>query len=345
MCRDGHQSRTCRAIGALLLWVTMVIFATACAREPDATARNTEPSPDQVASHFCELFHAEDLNGLIAAFASEDYTLDALRRFRSRVAAELGAPECVLNERVVVGMSDRPIYYFERCERFTRIEQPIRTTMVFDSDGRIQQFSIQAMPPEAKTAFADYRTKTALRLPFDGAWYVADGGRSINLNAHASASDQRFAYDFCIQQDRSNYRNRGERNEDYYCFDEPILAPGAGVVTHVVDTEEDGPPATVGHGAGNMVVIDHENGEFSFLCHLRQGSIVVSEGEQVESGQHVGRCGNSGHSTGPHLHYHLQDSPMLHDGHGLPAQFISYSADGEPVEHGEPMWDQRVVNR
>ena len=86
---------------------------------------------------------------------------------------------------------------------------------------------------------------------------------------------------------------------------------------------------------GNHVVIDH-GGEFSFLAHLRQGSVSVKAGDRVSAGQPLGRCGNSGNTTMPHLHYHLQTTAVFAQGAGLPAQFNDYRADGQRVARGEP---------
>ncbi|QGU07884.1 putative peptidase [Corynebacterium occultum] len=47
---------------------------------------------------------------------------------------------------------------------------------------------------------------------------------------------------------------------------------------------------------------------FLALCHLRQGSIQVSPGQWVKTGQKVAECGNSGNSTEPHLHLQLMDA-------------------------------------
>ena len=93
---------------------------------------------------------------------------------------------------------------------------------------------------------------------------------------------------------------------------------------------------------GNYVVIDHGNGEYSFLCHLMKGSVSVAEGQPVKAGAQIARCGNSGHATAPGLHYHLQNTPRLFDGDGLPAQFQSYVADSQAIDRGEPLWDQFV---
>ena len=93
---------------------------------------------------------------------------------------------------------------------------------------------------------------------------------------------------------------------------------------------------------GNQVVIDHGHAEFSFLAHLQQGSVAVQPGQSVAPGDTLGLCGNSGNSSEPHLHYHLQDSGEFGAGEGKPAQFRNYTADGEWVEVGEPVQGQRI---
>ena len=51
---------------------------------------------------------------------------------------------------------------------------------------------------------------------------------------------------------------------------------------------------------------------------------------------------NSGRSSEPHLHYHLQNSAQFGAGAGLPAQFLDYTADGERVARGEPIRGQTI---
>jgi murein DD-endopeptidase MepM/ murein hydrolase activator NlpD len=135
----------------------------------------------------------------------------------------------------------------------------------------------------------------------------------------------------------------GTRNAQYYCFGQPILAPGAGKAVVVVDGLEDNVPGKMDreHPAGNHVVLDHGNGEFSFLAHFTKG-IQVGEGADVASGAVLGKCGNSGNSSEPHLHYHLQSTPVFREGEGLPAQFLEYVADGKEVARGEPTRGQTI---
>ncbi|MCJ0868362.1 transglycosylase family protein [Streptomyces sp. AP-93] len=67
---------------------------------------------------------------------------------------------------------------------------------------------------------------------------------------------------------------------------------------------------------GNAVVIKHDDGRYTLSAHL--SSATASEGERVWAGEQVGRSGNTGNSTGPHLHFEVRSSN-------------SYGADVNPV--------------
>ena len=65
----------------------------------------------------------------------------------------------------------------------------------------------------------------------------------------------------------------------------------------------------------------------------------------VESGQQIGLVGNSGNTSGPHIHIHLQDQPTFNPATatGLPLEFTDYLADGMSVERGQPVADQFIA--
>ena len=94
--------------------------------------------------------------------------------------------------------------------------------------------------------------------------------------------------------------------------------------------------------AGNHVVIDHGNGEYSLLAHFRRGTVTVHAGDRVKAGELLGHCGNSGNSSEPHLHIHLQNASKFGSGEGLPMQFRDYCANGKPVATGEPRKGQTI---
>ncbi|HKK28651.1 MAG TPA: M23 family metallopeptidase [Gemmatimonadota bacterium] len=173
---------------------------------------------------------------------------------------------------------------------------------------------------------------------------MAWGGRRPEQNYHVRARGQRFAYDFIVLKDGRSHEGDGTSNGDYYCFGEPVLAPAAGRVTEAVDSVHENTPGEMNREAifGNHVVIAHGGGEYSVLAHLRHGSVAVEAGDSVERGRRIGECGNTGHSSEPHVHYQLQDGPELGRAAGLPAPFTDYRADGEHVGLVEPTRGQFV---
>lgn len=116
-----------------------------------------------------------------------------------------------------------------------------------------------------------------------------------------------------------------KKNASWYCWNAPVYAVADGVVvserTDLPENVPLEPPVvqisehTIG---GNYVVIDLGFGRYAFYAHMRPHSATVKVGDRVKAGQVIGRLGNTGNSTAPHLHFHITDAP----------EFIF--ADGEP---------------
>ena len=261
--------------------------------------------------------------------------LEGFRTFVSRVS-QLG-PERELIDEAVYHENGQTLYY--RISRFDPLPS-VTILWAWDSTGAVSGLLITPTPQAAPTEYADYTTRTPLRLPFAGRAYVRWGGRTPHQNYHVIAPDQRFAYDFLLLRNGADHTGSGTRNEDYACFGTPVLAPAPGTVVTAVDTVPDNrQPGTMNPAAppGNYVVIDHGDGEFSLLAHLKHGSVAVDSGQKVAAGERVGLCGNSGNSSAPHLHYHLQTGPAFGDGVGLPARFRHYLRNGKAMTEGEPV--------
>jgi murein DD-endopeptidase MepM/ murein hydrolase activator NlpD len=77
------------------------------------------------------------------------------------------------------------------------------------------------------------------------------------------------------------------------------------------------------------VILDLGDGRYALYAHLKPGSIMVEAGEQVRQGQVVGELGNSGSSTGPHLHFHVMDAPSGLVADGLPYVFSDFDLTGQ----------------
>jgi len=96
-----------------------------------------------------------------------------------------------------------------------------------------------------------------------------------------------------------NNRQRGE----LHGFPVPILAAADGVVTEIRNTVI---CQGCQFGYGNFVRVDHGNGFTAVYAHLRYPSVSVDPGDQVRQGQVLGFMGNTGHSTGIHLHFEIR---------------------------------------
>lgn len=166
--------------------------------------------------------------------------------------------------------------------------------------------------------------ETELSLPFKGRWLVAWGGDTREQNMHYDVPNQKFAFDFLGVDGQGNTR-KGEAlvNEDYYAFGREILAPADGVVTDVIEGVRDNRPGSMNpySALGNAVFIEHRKNEISVIAHLKLGSVKVKVGDKVERRQLIGLCGNSGNSSEPHLHFHLQNTPIIQDGTGIKCYF------------------------
>lgn len=182
-------------------------------------------------------------------------------------------------------------------------------------------------------------SRVAFRLPLDGPLTVAWGGPTLSVNYHAVMPDQRWSFDLLVTSHGSTHRGDGSRLDDYYAFGRPVLAPAAGVVWRVHDGEPDGPIGQwrVRGAAGNHIVLEVAPGEFLFIAHMQPGSITVAPGDRVAAGQVIGRVGNSGNSSEPHVHLHLQTTPTPYLGEGIPFFFHGFRVHGVEMTRGMPL--------
>lgn len=152
---------------------------------------------------------------------------------------------------------------------------------------------------------------TPLQAPFFGAWNVYQGFN----DRHTHQSTWRHALDFYILKKDRSFNDNGQELEDYYCFGLPIVAPASGKVVRIVEHLPDNAPGRVDtyNNWGNLVLMQLDCGRYLLLAHLKQHSIKVREGDLLRPGKLIARCGNSGRSTQPHLHVHVQIGPRLGD--------------------------------
>lgn len=171
-----------------------------------------------------------------------------------------------------------------------------------------------------------------------------------SLNVPSASNDQRYAYDI-VARNQSGDSGRdvdgncdpidNAQNADRYVWGQQVIAIAAGNIVSFDDTHPNNPsPGVKTPGVprgGNTLTIDHGNGEFSRYSHLQAGSLpadianfpcTMNELCTVEQGDVLGLAGNSGNSSGPHLHFVLMDGSNANTDEGRPISFNNVMFDG-----------------
>jgi hypothetical protein len=147
-----------------------------------------------------------------------------------------------------------------------------------------------------------------------------------NQRHHASPS-QKYALDI-VRLNGVGSRAAGvypSRLDRYAIFGSGVCSPCAGVVAEVVGDLPDLEPGHMDRCnlAGNYVMIKHDDADISvILAHLMRNSLTVQPGDRVRAGQLLGKVGNSGNTSEPHLHIHAKrGGTSVIDGVGVPIRF------------------------
>ena len=116
----------------------------------------------------------------------------------------------------------------------------------------------------------------------------------------------------------------------------PIIAARAGTIIKVDHTNEYTGQEPILLNKANTIIILHDDGTMALYAHLAPGQPLVNVGQHVSEGQQIAVSGNTGYSTGPHLHFAVLKNTI--DGNGAP-HLISLSFRfyvGQPPEAFEP---------
>jgi murein DD-endopeptidase len=236
-----------------------------------------------------------------------------------------------------------------------------RATFSIDAGGQVRtgqvDLSTPVLPPNEVFV---------LGPPLKGGPWLAGHGLSNTAGHRRTAMPldgrpdiaQRFAVDYVmVGKDNRLFEDDFLVNANHYAYDHEVLAVADGVVTHVLDDIPENVPGedsraiqiTIDNATGNAVILDIGGGRYAVYAHLIPGSLRVGVGDRVRRGDVIARLGNSGNSTGPHLHFHLVDRNAVLAAEGLPYVHLSFTWLGDchmddaqdemgelPCEMGEP---------
>jgi murein DD-endopeptidase len=186
-----------------------------------------------------------------------------------------------------------------------------------------------------------------LTPPFAGGVWAAGDGPSNDSGHRRSIfaidghiySPERFAIDWVKVGPNGDSHDGTARNENWWGYGEPILAVADGEVTQIVDgIAENTPrvlpkPVTLDNIAGNYVIVRIAANRYVTFAHLQPGSIKVRVHDHVRRGDVLARLGNSGNSTGPHLHFQLTDGHSVLQSEGVPFVFEKFTYLGPGSEY------------
>jgi murein DD-endopeptidase MepM/ murein hydrolase activator NlpD len=180
--------------------------------------------------------------------------------------------------------------------------------------------------------------------PFKGAGWLDANGCCVEVGPHRFAVNatngtiqpsEQFAIDWItVDHQGKAFRTDGKKSEDWLCYGAELLAVAPGTVVEVMRDLPDEPPGvaptnlTIAEIPGNHVILDLGGGRYAAYAHLAPHSATVHVGDHVKTGDRLGLLGNSGNTTGPHLHFQISDRPSLLDATSLPFVFENMTLQG-----------------
>lgn len=114
----------------------------------------------------------------------------------------------------------------------------------------------------------------------------------------------------------------------------PVYAARGGLVVDIEDSNTEGGPTEEFRDAANYVTLMHRDGTFADYAHLKYEGVEVRVGQNVRSGQVIGYSGNTGFSTGPHLHFVVKKAKQGGGFISIPVQFATKNGI-QQLEEGE----------
>ena len=174
---------------------------------------------------------------------------------------------------------------------------------------------------------------------FKGGGWVDMNGCCLEIGPHRFVTNpvngtldpsEQFAIDWIkVDAQGKAFRTDGKASEDWLCYGVELLAVAPGTVVESVRDMPDVPPGaaptnlTLAEFTGNHVTLDLGNGRYAVYAHMAPRSVTVHVGDHVKTGDKLGLLGNSGNTTGPHLHFQISDRPSTLDTTALPFVFES----------------------
>ncbi|MCE7992498.1 MAG: peptidoglycan DD-metalloendopeptidase family protein [Roseivirga sp.] len=306
------------------------------------SAQNETAHSKQAVASFEEFYNAASYDSIFGMFSSqmkEALPLSNTTQFLTNLKAQAGK----INKREFIKYENGTVALYK-----TDFENgTLGLYIAADIKGQINGMLVKEYVEESPAPELE-RNSSKMILPFNGEWTVLWGGDTRELNYHVDYKQQKTAFDLVMTNEKNlSYKTTGQTNDDYYVFGQEIIAPTGGEVVQVVDGVKDNVPGVMNtlYVPGNTVIIKTANDEYLFFAHFKQASIVVKQGQQVQQGDLLGLCGNSGNSSEPHLHFQIQNVENMSQATTAKAFFEEILVNGKVKEDYSPIKGERIKNK
>lgn len=313
------------------IFLTFIIFINI------AFGQQEKPISTMVADSFELYYNADNFDAIFLRFSPEMQKALSLVNTKN-VLSELKQQAGKIIKRAFVKYEQSYALYK------TNFEKAIFTLCIsVDNNSKINGLFVKPFIEDPLSK--PNRNKTRLALPVKEEWTVVWGGDTKALNYHVENEAQKNALDIVITNTiGTTFKTNGKTNKDYYAFGKPLFAPCEGEIVLVVDGIKDNIPGTLNavYAPGNTVIIKTVNNEFLVFAHFKQHTIVVKEGQKVKQGQYLGQCGNSGNSSEPHVHFHIQNAEDLNTASGVKCYFENILVNGHYKNEYSPIQKDKI---
>lgn len=114
-----------------------------------------------------------------------------------------------------------------------------------------------------------------------------------------------------------------------------IYAAREGIVVQLREDSNQGGPEDRYKNESNFVIIEHPDGTYGEYAHLKRQGVMVHLGQRVSRGQFIGLSGNTGYSSGPHLHFMVTRVSSNGRFNSLPVSFQTRKGVVDKLVEGE----------
>ena len=315
----------------LILITTIFIFIYAHAEN------SYEKTFKNVATHFQKYFNAGQTDSIYQMFASNmqsAFPLSKLSEYVSKVNQDKGNIIGIgLPFISALNKGEVPLYFKS---------DTLDLNISLDNSHKMIGFGIKAA---RKRPPIPNHNNTPVILPFKGQWQCFWGGETEEQNKHIVLSNQRHAFDFVIvDSSGKSFKDKGKVLTDYYAYGQNVYAPANGIVTDVTNGVRDNEPGNLNpfFALGNSLIIKINTNEYVVLAHFQNNSVRVKVGDEIKRGQVLGLCGNSGNTTEPHIHFHLQNTPVIQDGIGIKIVFPEIIVNNKKLLNYSPVKGDKI---